>query len=87
MTRLKHYHAINGNIGCLPDSNEIFFNLDDSIDHLCDMFYETEDLESALYDDGIYYSHLNPNNILQGAEYCEIVECYEAECLTGYDYE
>ena len=77
----KHYHAMNGETGCLPGNNEIFTSKQDAIDYLCNLFSETFGLKAQLSKYEIYY---NPNNgssrDLLGASYCEVVKCQDQNC-------
>lgn len=78
----KHWHSMNGSIGCLPDNNEIHATKRDAIDYLVDLFPETKGLKSALRKYEIYYSQNDDKpdyqtHSLLGADYCEIFSCFD----------
>lgn len=79
MKSTKHYHAMNGEAGCLPDNNEIFHSKNDAIEYLADLFNETRGVKADLKNYGICYRELC------GADYCEVTVCYEQECLDYAD--
>lgn len=74
----KHYHAMNGSIGCLPDNNEIHFSKESAVEGLFALFDYERGMKSALYKTG-YFAFPNPQE--SGAEYAEVFCCHDEQCL------
>ena len=70
----KHWHAINGTCGCLPDNNEVHPTKESAARSLANLFEETR----GVYTDLMRYQYCD--KALMGAEYCEINLCYEQDC-------
>lgn len=79
---MKHYHAMNGSSGCMPDNNEVFTSKEAAARFLCDMFDNERGLYTALKNSGTYYFK---NPCEAGAEYAEISACYEDDCAEDLD--
>lgn len=81
---MKHYHAMNGSSGCLPDSNVVFTSKRAAIDYLAWMFdnVPTRGMKTDLLCTGSYY-FANPAEA--GAEYCEVVRCDDDACMEGWN--
>ena len=75
----KHYIAMAGLVGYLPNYCAVFESIEDAAENLQDVHDEAEILEELIEDQ---YSELNPNR--DGNEYCEIVEC-ECEDSSRHD--
>jgi hypothetical protein len=73
---MAHYHAMNGEHGCIPDNVMTLDTYADAVDSLVDLFEFGRRRKAQLKDSG--YLELNPRR--DGASYCEVVECYENEC-------
>lgn len=79
---MAHYHAMNGEHGCLPDSCDTCDTYDDAVSILTDRFELGRRRKADLRRSG--YLELNPRR--DGASYCEIVACVEGDCVEGeYD--
>lgn len=74
----RHWHAMNGSLGCMPDSNDICHSKKEAIKVLWDRFDNILGMASELRRDGNYYFK-DPASA--GADYCQIIECYEEDCL------
>ena len=74
----KHYIAMNGSRGCLPDSNSVHNTAMDARGYLDDIFCgdlsegECEQMHSNLIKYGIHYFS-DPNET--GADYCQVLAC------------
>lgn len=77
----KHWHAMNGSSGCIPDNNETHSSKMSAIQSLCSLFDNERGMYTALKNTHIYYFD-NPRDA--GADYAEICECHEDGCE---DYE
>ena len=55
MPRSKHYHAMNGSIGCLPDHNEVHHTKQAAIDSLVSLFEGERGLATDLRYTGSHY--------------------------------
>ncbi len=79
----KHWHAMNGSSGCMPDSNVVCSSEEDAIESLCNIFSDLDikeiDEMRASLGDGITYHFVDPCEA--GADYCYVTECYEVDCL------
>jgi hypothetical protein len=75
----NHYHAMNGSSGCLPDSNELFTNRKDAVNHLCFMFDDCYErgMKSELLRNSVY---VFSNSRVSGADYCEVASCNDSDC-------
>lgn len=75
----KHYIAMSGSHGCLPDHCEVFESYADAVTDLVDLFELGRTRKARLRKDS--YLELTPSPIEQAqdvsfdAEYCEITEC------------
>jgi hypothetical protein len=77
----KHYHAINGDHGYMPDNVETFTSYRAACDSLISLFEIARTRKAGeLRRTGSV--ELGPD---YGAEYCEVVECYEDDCQEGDD--
>lgn len=78
----KHYHLMNGSIGCIPDNNEVYPSYKAAYDgakFLFDEMNRSEKYELRTY--GIAYFYSGRSNEF-GADYVEISgPCYDKECL------
>lgn len=71
---------MNGSRGCLPDNNEIHFTKESAIKSLAELFSETRGVKTDLRKYGFC------DRDLLGADYCEIVVCYDSECLEEIEF-
>ena len=80
----KHYHAMNGDHGCMPDNNEVFHSKASAIDYLVSSFDFTciVGMKSNLRYGGIH--HFN-SSIGAGADYCQVSLCHDADCLIDHN--
>lgn len=76
-----HYHALNGLHGYMPDNNELHRDYDSAVESLSQLFELGKKRRKQLQDDG----YLELNNHRDGAEYCEVIECYEQDCEQELD--
>jgi hypothetical protein len=76
----KHYHAMNGSFGCMPDNNEIHTSKKSAIESICGLFDNPRGMKSALLRTGIFYF---ADAAEAGAAYAEVVLCHEADCTEG----
>lgn len=67
----KHYIAMNGSHGCLPDNADVYDTVDDAVVGLDSIFEFSKAQRKELRRD--YYLELKGPE--DGADYCEIVEC------------
>lgn len=74
---MKHYHAIAGLHGCLPNYNEVCESIGDACDCLSSLHELSKKRDSKLRMD--LYLELNLRK--DGNEYCEVTECDEPLCL------
>lgn len=77
----KHWHAMNGSSGCMPDSNTVHSSKESAIESIKDLFGTDGakfHMAAWLRTTGIYYFS-NPREA--GADYAEVSECHEADCL------
>jgi hypothetical protein len=76
---------MNGNIGCLPDNNEIHDSYKSAFESACNLFDELTKKEmNELKKYGILYLSGNRMHIL-GAEVIEIAECSDSMCSEELD--
>ena len=74
----KHYHAMSGYSGYMPNDNQVFTNRDNAVGYLCDIFDRPRGMYTDLKRYGIHYFD-HPHTA--GAEYAEISDpCYDG-CL------
>ena len=66
----RHYIAMGGEIGCLPDNCYSYDRLQQAVDSLADLYELSKRQIGELKSYGITY--LRPD---QGGAYCEITEC------------
>lgn len=83
MTRTKHYHAMNGTSGCMPDNNEVHTSKREAIRSLVSLFDSQYGLFTRLTKTGIFY-FAEPSSA--GADYAQVCECHDADCLNGEDF-
>ena len=76
MTKHHHYHAMNGEHGCTPDSNDVCESYREAVDTLIDRFDLGRTRAKDLRQSG--YLELTPRD---GAAYCEVTECQESDCM------
>lgn len=74
---MKHWHAMNGSVGCLPDNNEVHTSKRNAIDSLCGLFDGERGLRTGLRDSGIFYFS-DPG--MAGADYAEVTPCSDPDC-------
>ena len=74
----KHYHAMNGTSGCIPDNNEVHSSRQSAIDSLCFLFDSSRGLRTDLIK---YGYHSFPDSRSAGADYAEVSLCHDPECL------
>ena len=67
----KHFIAMSGSHGCLPDYCEVYTSLDNAVDDLAHAFDLGRTRKARLLAD----SYLELNSSRDGAQYCEITEC------------
>ena len=79
---MTHYHAMNGERGCLPDNNMFCETFEAAVDSLADLFELGRRRKAELKRN--WYLELDPRR--DGAAYCEITECQEEDCQAG-DYD
>lgn len=79
ITDPKHYHAMNGSHGYLPDSSDACETYSAAVDTLVSRFELGKKRARILRRDG--YIELNSSR--DGAEYAEVSECTEEECWQG----
>ena len=70
----KHYVAMSGLTGCLPDTCQSFPRLQDAIDFLSDLWSDYRGVKSALRTIR-YWERNDPSYMMGDLQYCEIVEC------------
>jgi hypothetical protein len=80
---MKHYHAMSGDHGCIPDNNTVCGTYQQAVDSLVDLFELGKTRAARLKKDGYLELTPYPNNEPYGAEYCEIIECDDSECIIG----
>jgi hypothetical protein len=78
-TSKKHYVAMSGMHGCLPDHCEVFETLADAVSNLTQLF-ELGSTRQARLKKNLYLElELSPveknQDVFFGADYCEIQEC------------
>lgn len=73
---MTHWHAMNGEHGCLPDSNDRCDTYADAVAVLVSRFELGRRRAADLRRTG--YLDLDPRR--DGAAYCEVTPCTEAEC-------
>lgn len=73
----KHWHALNGEHGCLPDNNDVCESYEAAVESLTSLFELGRRRAADLKASG--YLDLDPRR--DGASYCEITVCDEAECI------
>jgi len=66
----KHYHAMSGTPGCIPDYNAHCETMDIAVSSLTDLFELSDDEQSELEDRRFIW--LNPD---RGASYAEVACC------------
>jgi hypothetical protein len=71
-----HYHAMSGSHGCMPDNNEVHATADSALDSLCSLFELSRRRRAELKRN--WSIDLKPGD---GAEYAEITECDEPDCM------
>ena len=75
----KHWHRMNGEVGCLPDSQEIYWSKKDALESTELLFEELEEGEiRELEENGIVYFEGDRKHEI-GASYISIHEC-EDDC-------
>ena len=84
MNKRRHYHVMNGSIGCLPDNNQVCMTKKDSLDYARDLFYDVE--EPFITDLKVNEIHYFSDYQTAGADYVEIIDCYDPDCLIDLDY-
>ena len=67
----KHFIAMSGDHGCLPDYCDVFVTYQNAVDSLADMFSLGRTRKARLFADRT----LELNSSRDGAQYCEITEC------------
>jgi hypothetical protein len=67
----KHYIAMSGSHGCLPDNVELHDTLNSAVDSMVSLFELGNGRRATLKRE----MYLELNNTRDGAEYCEIEEC------------
>ena len=67
----RHFIAMSGSHGCLPDFVQGYVTKREAVDSLADMFELGRTRKAALSHDS--YLELSPGR--NGADYCEVVEC------------
>lgn len=70
----KHYIAMSGIVGCLPDCCESFNRLNDAVEFLGDLWNDFRGVKSSLRKDRIWYKPAI-DSWAGSLDYCEIVEC------------
>jgi hypothetical protein len=84
MATSKHWHLINGSSGCLPDSNEVYNTKESAIESAITLFSDVE--EAFITDIRRFHYHQFKDYQSAGADYVEIVKCYDKECLKEAEY-
>ena len=74
-----HWIAVSGSHGCLPDSCNAYETYQDAVDSLVDMFSLGRTRKARLFADRTL--ELKPR--IDGAEYCEIIQC---SCSSPWDH-
>jgi len=78
--RKKHYHVMNGSIGCIPDNNQVCYTIRESLEFAKMLFSDIE--EHFITELRKYWYYDFRNHVKAGADYIEIVgPCYDVECL------
>lgn len=67
----KHYIAMNGSHGCLPDNADVYETVGDAVEGL-DFIFEFSTRQKRELKRNLY---LELGGAEDGADYCEIVEC------------
>ena len=84
MNKRRHYHVMNGSIGCLPDNNQVYRTKRDALDYARFLF---DDICEPYIGDLKYYGiHYFSDYGMAGADYIEIIDCYDPDCLIDLDY-
>lgn len=80
----KHWHAMNGSYGCIPDNDQLCSTKEEAVESLCCTFSDMarRGMKTSLRKYH-YYSFRDRQSA--GADYCEIVSCIDPECLEGED--
>jgi hypothetical protein len=71
-----HYHAMSGSHGCMPDNNETYSTPAAAISDLVELFEMSRRQIKELKRN--WTIELHPAD---GAEYAEVTECTEPECI------
>ena len=80
----KHWHVMNGSIGCIPDNNEVCTSKKSAIESALFLF---DDCSKGIKTDLIRMNiHYFSDSSQAGADYVEILECHDVECLEEDNY-
>jgi hypothetical protein len=71
----KHYIAMNGQYGCIPDSCECFDTLEDAVSYLADLYEIAENEQIKKLTNERFLQIYTADKGLMSNEYCEIQEC------------
>lgn len=76
---MKHFIAMNGSHGCLPDSCNVYLSERAAVDYLISLLGLSKRQKRELLSCGITECRQD-----QGAEYCEVTEC---ECSSPHEHQ
>ncbi len=89
-----HYHLMNGEVGCIPDSNEVYTRQRDAIEwaetlfghaicdrHFREMSRELRSRWARKYGTSYYFDHDCEDECNQGAYVVEFVHCTDSDCM------
>lgn len=80
----KHWHMMNGSIGCIPDNNEVHTSKKSAIESALFLFDDVrKGIQTDLIRLGIHYFN---DSGQAGADYVEVIQCHDSECLEEDNY-
>jgi hypothetical protein len=75
-----HWHLMNGEPGCLPDSNSVFETEEAALEYAQEFLELTDDEVADLAVSGIYYPNSDRKHEI-GAGVIELYDCEDSDCL------
>ncbi len=81
MENKKHYHAMAGLHGCMPNTSEVFEDYNSAVDSLADLHELGRNRSRELRRDGYLELSLERD----GNEYAEVNECSNQDCLADLE--